>query len=602
MGLLEPGALLFLAITPLLLVAYMVRERPRRLTVSSVLTFRALGAVRGQRFGGRPRLDWRIFAELAILCLAALAMARPYLERPGGEVAVLLDNSAVMQARTGSGETRFQTALAKLSSALSSEPSSEHVTVFVTTPRPAAIAPAFSSPAAALRALRAVSPTDMPDNFGAVRSLLDSLLSRPHMRRIFVAGAFALAGPSNAKLYPITVAQPIPNYAIGPFSLRRETFGAAVLHARVTVANFSPSAQTLTVAIDGDGKPIASANTSLGAGQTATVEFPALAPAALYRARLAPDDGFGLDNVAYAAASSIRTVRILFVTPTAADAAGLGSLPGVSLTVRSPSGFSPADLEQADLAIFEYGAPKELPAANTLLVVPPPSEAPFEFEVAPTSRVEIAGWRLADPLTDAVNFRLLNVGAGEYFGVHPWMAAVVSGAMGGLILRGGRADHRFVALGFNPFPYLGKRNLPMSVLTLNVLSYLAGLGSSAFGYRTGTAWMVPAGVTSITTPSGKTVAVKAGTVFPDTTSEGVYRLTGPNGEVTLRAVNLADLTASDLENIPTMTVAAPAPSAAAKSISFTMPLSDYLLMAIVALAMLEAVAVYRRRRPAGVEL
>ena len=49
------------------------------------------------------------------------------------------------------------------------------------------------------------------------------------------------------------------------------------------------------------------------------------------------------------------------------------------------------------------------------------------------------------------------------------MSQVVSGDGGALLLKGERAGHRFVATGFNPFPYLGKRNLPMSVLTLNAI-------------------------------------------------------------------------------------------------------------------------------------
>src|SRR5271167_717707 len=111
MGLLNPGALYFLLIVPALILAYLARERPRQATVSSVLAFRALHVMRGQRFGGRPRFTWTFFLELLLLCLAVLAMARPYLIRRGRPLAVVLDNSAAMQAQTGSGSTRFAAAL-----------------------------------------------------------------------------------------------------------------------------------------------------------------------------------------------------------------------------------------------------------------------------------------------------------------------------------------------------------------------------------------------------------------------------------------------------------------------------------------------------------
>ncbi len=111
-----------------------------------------------------------------------------------------------------------------------------------------------------------------------------------------------------------------------------------------------------------------------------------------------------------------------------------------------------------------------------MLVMPPPGDPVFGLTVTPTAKVEIAGWRTTDTLTDSVNFRLLSLRGGEYFGTHPWMSQVVGGDGGALLLKGERGAHRFVATGFNPFPYLGRRNLPMSVLTLNAISYLAGLG------------------------------------------------------------------------------------------------------------------------------
>ena len=81
MGLLNPSALIFFAIVPALVLAYLARERPSRVTVSSVLAFRAIHAMRKERFGGMPKFDWTFFVELLILSLAVLAMARPYLIR-----------------------------------------------------------------------------------------------------------------------------------------------------------------------------------------------------------------------------------------------------------------------------------------------------------------------------------------------------------------------------------------------------------------------------------------------------------------------------------------------------------------------------------------
>ncbi len=92
--------------------------------------------MRGQRFGGRPRFTWTFFLELLALCLAVLAMAAPYLLKKGNPVAIVIDNSAAMQALTPNGRTRFQDAIAAAGEALDRESGSGQVTVYVTAPQP----------------------------------------------------------------------------------------------------------------------------------------------------------------------------------------------------------------------------------------------------------------------------------------------------------------------------------------------------------------------------------------------------------------------------------------------------------------------------------
>src|SRR5271155_5023918 len=144
MGLLYPGALAFFALIPVLVLAYLAKERPSRVTVSSVMAFRALRGFRRERFGGWPRLDWMFFAEVLILSLAVLALAGPFIWKRTAPLAIVIDNSAAMQALTPSGQSRFDVAREKLDADLSVEDSSE-ISVYVTAPQPRRVAPAFST-------------------------------------------------------------------------------------------------------------------------------------------------------------------------------------------------------------------------------------------------------------------------------------------------------------------------------------------------------------------------------------------------------------------------------------------------------------------------
>ncbi len=595
MGLLNPGALYFFAIVPALILAYLARERPRQATVSSVLAFRALHVMRGQRFGGRPRFTWTFFLELLALCLAVIAMAAPYLLKRGNPVAVVIDNSAAMQALTPAGKTRFENAIAAVDEALDRERGSGQVTVYVTAPQPHQPGGVMSGIGEAKEAIARVSLVDAPDDPAALAALLGQLASDSHLGRIIFASYRPLAAPVPARVTAIMAGEPIANYAIGSFALSRESFGAAALHARVTVANFSPAAAALKVTITGDGKAIGTAQTAVEPGAVSAIEFPDIAAALEYRAQLEPNDDFMLDNIAYATGAAVRSVAVLFVSPTPNDGAGLRSIPGVSVETRTPDAYAPKDLANFDLAIFEYTAPKELPSVNTLLVMPPPGDPVFKIAAQPAARVEVAGWPTTAALTDGVNFRLLNFRSGEYLGQHPWMQAVVSGDRGALLIEGSREGHRFVATGFNPFPYLGRQNLPISILTLNMLGYLAGFGAQTSGYRTGEPWMVPAGVKTIVLPSGRKEAVQPGALFTAVSEQGVYQLAGSSGPKTTRAVNLANLTASDLTNVPPVSIATATASAIPASSIVRAPLAAYFLGAIIALIVIEALLVYRRR-------
>ena len=596
MGLLYPGALAFFALIPVLVLAYLAKERPSRVTVSSVLAFRALRGFRRERFGGWPRLDWMFFAEVLILSLVVLALAGPFIWKRTAPLAVVIDNSAAMQALTPAGPTRFDVARQKLDAALSVEDGGGEISVYVTAPQPRRIAPPFITLTEARLALSRLKPTDAPNDQTTLENFLSNLCSEARVAKVIFAGGSALAEPVPARIHPIAVGDAVANAAIGSFTLRREVLGAEALHASLTIANFSPDTRTLDLVVSGDGKEVAHAREALGARETATLEFPAIPTARIYEAKLAPDDALALDNVAYATAGSVKNVSILFISPTPADAAGLNSIPGVEVTAKNPDSYSPDELGNYDLAIFEYSTPTDLPAVNTMLVMPPPDDPVFGLTVTPTAKVQIAGWRTTDTLTDSVNFRLLTLRGGEYFGSHPWMSQVVGGDGGALVLKGERGAHRFVATGFNPFPYLGKRNLPMSVLTLNAISYLAGLGGSSSGYRTGQPWLAPAGVERVILPSGKKKTAHPGTLFTDVAEQGVYELVGPGGAQTPRAVNLADLTESDLSSSPLLKVEAANSGSAAEPLMEKSSLSDYLLLAIIALTALEAFIVYRRRR------
>ncbi|MEA2679370.1 MAG: hypothetical protein QOK03_1092, partial [Candidatus Binataceae bacterium] len=305
MGLVYPGALVFFALVPALVLAYLARERPSRVTVSSVLAFRALRGFRRERFGGWPRFDWMFFAEVLILSLAVLAMAGPFIWKKSNPLAVVIDNSAAMQALTPAAQSRFDIAREKIDAAMSAE-SGGDISIYVTAPQPRRVAPPFSTLTEARLALSQLKPSDAPNDQTTLMNFLGNLASEARVGKVIFAGLNTLAAPVPARIHPIAVGEPVQNFAIGSFSLRREVLGAEALHASLTVGNFSTATQTLELVVTGDGKRVAHAKETLYARETGTLEFPALPPAQVYKVELGPADALAIDNVAYATAGSVK--------------------------------------------------------------------------------------------------------------------------------------------------------------------------------------------------------------------------------------------------------------------------------------------------------
>ena len=64
----------------------------------------------------------------------------------------------------------------------------------------------------------------------------------------------------------------------------------------------------------------------------------------------------------------------------------------------------------------------------------------------------------------------------------------------------------------------------------------------------------------------------------------------------MRAVNLADLTTSDFENVAPLKIESSGGAATPTTLNEKSPLTAYILAAILALLALEAMLLYRRRR------
>src|SRR5262245_2921491 len=134
---LAPLAFKLLYVVPLLLVPYLLRERGRRVVVPALFLYEGLSSSARLRVGGRLQLTPLFLLQLLILLLLITAAAQPFLHRQGSKVALVLDTSASMQAKTAeTGKTVFDLAKKQAAKALETIPSADTISLFTSTPLP----------------------------------------------------------------------------------------------------------------------------------------------------------------------------------------------------------------------------------------------------------------------------------------------------------------------------------------------------------------------------------------------------------------------------------------------------------------------------------
>ncbi|MGH7828741.1 MAG: hypothetical protein ACREP8_01060, partial [Candidatus Binatia bacterium] len=296
-------------------------------------------------------------------------------------------------------------------------------------------------------------------------------------------------------------------------------------------------------------------------------------------------DGLALDNRRYAVAPQSRTLEILAVSPRPESLYSLRSLSGVSLKVIAPESYARAKDEGPALEIFHYSSPVALPQRHALFVLPPtenPLVAVGKTLVQPT----VTDWREPHPLTRYVNFALFRPTYGRPVKPLSFGQAILQSPEGALALAFEHRGFRYLVLGFDPFPYLGRDNLPVSIFTLNLLSWFREALNEA-GAATGEPLPIRSRAEGgiVVTPKGEKSPIRGGEAFFSRTYfQGIYEVTRGNARQPI-AVNLEDTKESDLTSLSPVNLRTETAAPGARPFLFS--LWPYLLLLSLVLLLLE---------------
>ena len=531
-GLAGPTMALLLAFTAgVIFFLYWLRPPPQRVVVPSTYIWTRVLKERKRRSD-----FWRWLVSLLVALAVGLALAaalgRPEIEALSGKVrriAVVVDDSPTMGARTASGEKRFDRALQIARGLLREGSAASEYLVTDTAGR--LVGTEFGSRRTALERLEGLRVSlNEPSAFPAADPIL---FSDPETEIYFVTdGVMVREAPSGVLV--VSVFQPVDNVGITAFDLRPVPAEPNRVEAFLELMNHSAEPKRVALRVDGASGQTMERAVSLAAGQVLgeSFELDRFSAGPVRVLIDAPDDGFELDNVAYAYLGSPRQARVVLVSSgndTLETLLGLD--PRVSLE-RIPPGELPESATPPDLFVFDGVAPAAPPPAPALLIHPGAASwlpVPSGQEI---ENLSLAGTAREHPLMEHVDLgdvvvdRAALVSRGRY--------QVVAGSDEEPLILASESPIRFAMLTFA----LEDSNLPFQssfpVFLSNAVSWLSGTEVVASSLGT-VAVAVESGV--VTDIDGKAVAARAsaGRTSFSPEAPGLYAVKGSERELMVSA-------------------------------------------------------------------
>lgn len=580
MEFLNPAGLYAFLVIPLLLIVYLIRRR-RRVIFSSLFLLQDLTLKASGRPWSRLRIPLLFFLQLLFLGLLALALGHPTVVWWGTEnLAIVLDNSASMQALEGK-ESRFAKARREARQLVTGLSSSTRIGVYLTVPRIQAVGTGLG-PKAALELIGSLHPYDLAESSVDTVQALSRLVKEGGFGRVFFLTDRQVR-ERHESLEVISVGQPQGNAGLTAFYLTPSLFSSKV-NARIEVANFDFKERKVSLALKGGGKLLSVQTHTLGPRRNVTLVFDDLPFHPYYEAELQEADALALDNRRFAVPPEFDGLSILGVSPKPHALRSLSRIPGLDLKVITPDAYKETRVHKPALEIFHFSTPRELPQNHALFILPPKGN-PLVTQGKVLNMPVISAWKEPHPLTRYVNFNLLRPSYARSINAPPQAEMIIESPEGALAVAMERNGFRYVVLGFDPFPYGALTDLPMSVFTLNLLSWFSE-GGGHTGLDTGE----PLSLTGqdgrwLITPKGRRIPISGGTsTFSRTYFQGLYHVNGNAGKK-LIAVNFNHKGESDLARQSSLDLGNSLPAVSSPSTSLV--LWPFLILICLFLLILE---------------
>lgn len=506
MTLLQPAALAFLAIAPIIVALYLLKLRRQSAQVSSLMFWQRVTADNRRRaLFQRLRQLLSLLLHLLIFALLLLALARPEFRAFRGAVGgavVVLDCRARMQAATSESHgSRFEAAREVAESYLRRASPDEPVALLTAGFAPRAIVGFSKDEKPLLDGLRTLSAGDFGGRIEeAIRAGGDLLDANKQGGKIVVVTDRIPDVPISdprVQWHTVAAAKPQENVGIARLAARPLPNSPETDEVLIEIENFGPSRRTGNVELSYDGNIIDVKPFDLAPGERRAEVYPSLGVGGgLANARgwlsahlaLERRDAYALDDDAYAVIPPSQPERVLLVSRGNLYLEGLLKADAaVRYDLLAPERFDAAQAATFDAVVLDdflpaaFGGIDRLPAGNFLFL----RRSPFDAAgAAPQDRPAVTDQDLANPILRLVNlrdvlfFRATAMAAPT--GLAGWRFTAPAHALDRpLIITGERPGQRLAAFAFGATDSELPLRVAFPLLVHNTLNWLKGRGDPA---------------------------------------------------------------------------------------------------------------------------
>ncbi|MCB9456356.1 MAG: VWA domain-containing protein [Anaerolineaceae bacterium] len=460
MSLLTPLALLGALLAIPIILLYMLRLRRREVLVSSTFLWRQVVLDNEANTPWqRLRRNILLLLQLVILALLVFALARPFITVPAvsaGQVELLLDASASMNATDINGQSRFTQAKREALNILDTLGSDDAMTVIRVGDVPEVIAPATNDRSVLRRAINDAQPGNAGADWTAALTLAVADAVNSTGLDIVIIGDGGLGdaenlpgvpNPENVRYVPVGVSS--SNLAITALATRALPGQQPELFAQITNYGTQDASVIFDLRVDGD--LLAAQRHVIPAGQDFSLvstqlpdNFTVLQAGLTTTSDSTVPDYLASDNTAWTVSSEVGTRRVLVMSPGNLFLSQvMRSLPAIeafagNITSGLPSG-------NFDLYLLDGWLPDgDLPEGDILIINPPRSTDLFtvgtKHEMRSTPVVASN-----DPRMAFVDFSGVNILGYVPVSETPWADTLISVDNEPLLLAG-EVDGRQVAI------------------------------------------------------------------------------------------------------------------------------------------------------------